>query len=217
MLFCWRTEQPVAASEFLADWICRGVGTSKLDWCWGDHERLAVTLGPPIRVLPNNGLKVNPEMELMLLETVDWAGGGPVGEQEEPMPLSIVRRFEFGLVLALLWQLLPVILLLLAVVSAGRLNIGDEDLADDGLSRRSIVLSSLFSRSCCSYLSAAGFDNISWFVCLFVCFRDKRICNILDLLFIVCTMSISLRVYATTRKTRWPPFGSLIYFRRRQT
>jgi hypothetical protein len=52
---------------------------------------------------------------------------------------------------------------------------------------------------------------------LFVCFRDKRICNILDLLFIVCIMSISLRVYATTRKTRWPPFGSLIYFRRRQT
>ena len=154
MLFCWRAEQPVVASEFLADWVCRGVGTSKLDWCWGDHERLAVTLGPPITVLPNNGLKVNPEMELMVLERVDCAGGGPVGEQEEPMPL-IVRRFEFGLVLALLWQLpappppklLPVILLLLAVVSAGRLNIGDEDLADDGFSRRSIVLS-LISLGC---------------------------------------------------------------------
>ena len=36
-------------------------------------------------------------------------------------------------------------------------------------------------------------------VCLFVCFRDKRICNIiLDLLFIVCIMSIFLRVSSTT-------------------
>lgn len=46
--------------------------------------------------------------------------------------VTLVRRLEFGLVLALRGQ--P-----LGPLFSGRLNIGDEDLAD-GLSRRSIVV-----------------------------------------------------------------------------
>lgn len=91
MLFCWRTVQPVAASELRADWVCRGVGTSKLDWCWGVHERRVVTLGPPIKLLafnPNKGLRVSPEM---VVER-ERAGDGRA---------AFIRRFELGLVLVL--------------------------------------------------------------------------------------------------------------------
>lgn len=52
----WRRTAP---RLLRADWICLGVGTSKLLWCCGDHERRAVTRDPSPTPSPSRGLRDN--------------------------------------------------------------------------------------------------------------------------------------------------------------
>lgn len=62
-LSCWRIVPvvPVVAKEFLADWICLGVGTSKLLWCCGDQDLRVVTSLVPPRPRLSRGLSVRAE------------------------------------------------------------------------------------------------------------------------------------------------------------